>query len=98
MVYSKVKELIPMDILEPLGNFVTIVTYGDANLFHDLITGRSVMGILHLLNQTPIDDFSRKQSTVETATYGSKYVTTWTAVEQIMDLCLALRYLCIPLH
>ena len=96
-VYGEVKELIPMDIPEPLGNFVTTVTYGDTNLFHDLITGKSVIGILHLLNQTPIDYFSKKQSMVDTATYGSKYVMARTAVEQIIDLCLTLRYLCIPL-
>jgi hypothetical protein len=44
--------------------------YVDANLFHGLITGRSVTGILHLVNKTPIDwyVYSKKQATVETAT------------------------------
>jgi 5-formaminoimidazole-4-carboxamide-1-beta-D-ribofuranosyl 5'-monophosphate synthetase len=32
---------------------VRITTYEDANLMHDLVTGRS-SGIIHLLNQTPI--------------------------------------------
>ena len=60
-VYGDVNELIPNDIPEPLGNYVTTITYCDANLFHDLLTGRSVMGILHLLNRTPIDYFSKSK-------------------------------------
>jgi hypothetical protein len=67
---------------------VTLTHYVDANLFHDLITGRSVTGILHLVNKTPIDWYSKKQATVETATYGSEYVAARTCVEQIMDLRL----------
>jgi len=32
-----------------------------AILFHDIISSRSVTGILHVLNQTPIDWFSKKR-------------------------------------
>ena len=32
---------------------VITATYEDANLYHDYLTGRSVTGILHLVNQTP---------------------------------------------
>jgi hypothetical protein len=54
-IYGKVEELIPEDIPEPLGNLVTMTHYKDANLYHDIITGRAVTGILHLLNKPPID-------------------------------------------
>ena len=54
-VYGDVKELVPQDIPEPLGNPVVTISYVDANLFHDIITGRSVSGILHMLNKTPIE-------------------------------------------
>jgi len=43
----------------PLGKFVTLMQYVDANLYHDLITGKSVTGILHLANKTPIDWYSK---------------------------------------
>ena len=66
------------------------ISYVDANLFHDIITGRSVSGILHMLNKTPIEYFSKKQSIVETATYGSEYVAARIATEQIMDLHIIL--------
>jgi hypothetical protein len=65
-VYGKVEELLPVDAPEPLGNY-----YVDANLMHDVATGRSVTGILHLVNKTPIEWYSKKQAAVETATYGS---------------------------
>ena len=37
--------------------------------------------------------YTRKQGTVETATYGSEYVAGRTATEQIMDHRVSLRYL-----
>ena len=92
-VYGEVKELIPENIPIPLGKFVTLVTYVDANLFHNMITGRSVTGILHFINKTPFDWYSKKQGTVETATYGSEFVAARTATEQIIDHRLTLRYL-----
>ena len=96
-VYGNVKEIIPKDIPEALGNEVMSVTYVDANLLHDLLTGRSVTGILHMLNKTPIDWFSKRQATVETATYGSKFTAARIAVEQIIDLRTTLRYFGVPI-
>ena len=97
-VYENPKELIPKDIPAPLGRFVQLTHYCDANLMHDLSTGRSVTGILHFLNKTPIDWYSKKQATVETATYGSEFVAARTCVEQIIDLRLTLRYLGVPIR
>ena len=65
-VYGDVKEVIPTDAPEPLGKPVAPTSFVDANLYHDYITGRSVTGVLHLLNKTPMDWFARKQATVET--------------------------------
>ncbi len=82
----------------PLGKEVQTTTFVDANLHHDLISGQSVTGILHLLNKTPIDWYSKLQSTVETATFGSEYVAARTATEQIIDLRITLRYLGVPVR
>ena len=57
-----------------LGKYVTLTTYVDANLYHDMLSGRSVTGILHLINKTPFEWYSKKQATVETATYGSEFI------------------------
>ena len=67
-MYGKVKELTPNDASEPLGNHVVTKSYHDDNLLHNVIAGRSVTGVLHVLNKTPIDWHSKIQSTVETAT------------------------------
>jgi hypothetical protein len=95
--YGDVKEIIPDDIPEPLGKEVISTTYVDANLYHCMVTGRSVTGILHFVNGTVIDWYSKKQSTVETATYGSEFVAAKTAVDQIIDLRITLRYLGVPI-
>jgi hypothetical protein len=61
-------------------------TYQDANLQHDLVTGRAMSGIIHLVNQTPIASYCKKQNTVETASIGSEFMVARHACEQIIDL------------
>ena len=75
-IYGDVKEDVPTDAPEPLGKYVLLMHYLDANLYHDMLTGRWVSGILHFLNQTPMDWYSKKQGSVETATYGSKFMAS----------------------
>jgi hypothetical protein len=54
-VYHGAKEEIPHDMPTPRGKRVKMTSFFDANLYHDLISGKSVTGILHLFNKTPID-------------------------------------------
>ena len=63
----------------------------DANLNHCLATGKSLTGCLHFVNKTPVDWYSKKEATVETATYGSEFVAAKTATEQIMDIRQTLK-------
>jgi hypothetical protein len=97
-VYGAIQELLPEDAPEPLGKWVTLTHFVDANLMHDMITGRSLTGILHLMNKTPIEWYSKKQATVEVATYGSEMVAMRTCVEQIIELRSTLRYLGVPVR
>jgi hypothetical protein len=97
-IYGNVSEAVPKDAPEPLGKPVTMTHYQDANLYHDIITGRSITAILHFLNKFPIDWYSKKQATVETATYGCKYISARTCVDQIVDLRTTLQYLGIPIR
>ena len=97
-VYGNVQELVPKDAPKPLGKAVTTVTYKDANLYHDMLTGRAVTGVLHLCNQTLVDWYSKRQATVETATFGSEFTAARTAVDQIIDLRTTLRYLGVPVN
>ena len=52
----------------------------------------------HFLNKTPIDWYAKKQATVETATYGSEYISARTCIEQATDLRITLRYLGVPIN
>jgi hypothetical protein len=97
-VYGHVEELMAKDAPPPLGKEVIVTTYVDANLYHDLISGRALTGIFHLLNGTPIDWYSKRQATVETATYGSEFVAARIATDQIIDLRITLRYLGVPVE
>jgi hypothetical protein len=80
-VYGNVQEEIARDLTEPLGNPVVLVSYVDANLQHDMLTGRSVTGVLHFCNQTLVDWCSKRQACVQTATFGSEFVAARIAVD-----------------
>lgn len=97
-VYGDVSELLPKDAPAPLGKNVTLTHYYDANLFHCMLTGRSLTAVLHFYNKTPVDWYSKKQATVETATYGSEYTAARTCIDQAVDHRLYLRYLGIPIR
>ena len=56
------------------------------------------MGIIHLLNGTPMDWYTKRQDTVETATYGSEFVAARVATDQIIDLRITLRQLGVPVE
>ena len=47
---------------------------------------------------TPIDAYTKRQSTVETATFGSEFVAARTAVDQIIDIRTTLRYFGVPIR
>jgi len=95
-VYGNIKEEVPDNAPKPLGKPVVMTSYVDANLYHDYSTGRAVTGILHFYNQTPIDWYTKKQATVESATYGAEFVAARIAKEQITARRLDLRYLGVP--
>ena len=96
-VYGDVKEQLPSDLPAPKGKPVRTTSFIDANLMFCKATGRSATGILHFVQATPIDWYSKRQSTVETATYGSEFVAGRTATDQVIDIWLTLRYMGAPL-
>ena len=95
-VHGKVSELLPEDAPAPKGKHVVTISYHDANLHHNVVTGRSVTGVLHFINKTPVDWHSKKQAAAETAAYGSEHSSARTCAEQILDLRITLRCLGAP--
>jgi hypothetical protein len=86
-VYGPNDEELQDNIPTPRGKPFRTTTYEDANLIHCLVTGRSMSGINHLVNQTPLQWFCKKQNVLETATNGSEFMVARQATEHIMDLC-----------
>ena len=96
-VYGNVQEIVPNDCPKPLAKSVTTTNTLEANLLHCLATGASLTACLHFCIQTPTDWYSKKQATVETATYATEFVAAKTATGQIMDLRYTLMYLGVPI-
>ena len=96
-VYGDVNELMPTNAPESLEAPIILTHYVDANLYHYMLTGRSITGIINFINKTPIDLFSKKNNTGKIATYGSEFLAVCICVEQIIDLRTALRYLGFPI-
>ena len=63
-VYSGALEQIPHDTPKPLGKHVQTTHYVDASLHHDIGTGKAVTAVLHFLNQTLIDAYSKRHHLV----------------------------------
>jgi hypothetical protein len=54
-------------------------------------------GVIHMVNQTPVQAFCKKQNVVETETYGSEFMAASQATEQIMNLRYTLSMMGIPI-
>ena len=91
--YPDAEEEIPKDMPEPTGKKVKITVYVDADHAHDVVTRRSITGILVFVNNTPIQWVCKRQKTVETSTYGSELVAARLATEVIMEVQYNLRML-----
>ena len=58
--------------------------------------GISVTIIIHFVNKTPIEWYSKKQMTVEMSTYGYELSESRICVEKIIYLRTTFRYLEVP--
>ena len=60
IVYGSPHEEIDLNASPPKGKPVQLSSFFDANLMHDVVTGRSASGILEFINQMPINRFSKQ--------------------------------------
>ena len=85
-LYPGACEEIPYDMPIPKMKPVNISCIYDASHAPCLVTRRSVSGIVLMLNNTILRCTSKRQNTVESATYGAEMVAGRLAVEQVMDV------------
>ena len=96
-LYREAKEWIPENAPEPKGKEVVTSHFEDSSLYHCKVTGRAVTGIIHMINKTPIEWFSKRQSCVEVSTYGAEFASAKTCVEQVIGIHYDLRMMGIPI-
>jgi hypothetical protein len=95
--YPDGSEEIPKDLPPEKEPRVRMTVYIDADHAHDLVTRRSITGILVILNNTPIRWVSKRQKTVETSTYGSELVASRVATDLILEVRYMIRSLRVAL-
>jgi Reverse transcriptase (RNA-dependent DNA polymerase) len=97
-VYGEPFEEIPDNAPEPKGKAARQTLYVDANLEHCKVTGRSAMGGVFMVQGTIVGHFSRRQSTVETATYASEFIAARAALDEALAIRYELRMLGAPIE
>jgi len=97
-IYRDAIDKIPLNAPEPRGKAVQVNVYVDADHAGNKVTRRSQTGILIFLNMAPISWFSKKQSTVESSTFGSEMVALKIATEKIIGIHYKLRMMGVPIE
>ena len=95
--YGDIKEETPPGCPEPKMKPIDITVYFDASFACDLITRRSVTGIIVFMGSTPMRWHCKKQNTVETSTYGAEIVAGRLGVEAVLEFRYVLRMLGVPI-
>ena len=74
-----------------------ITLFVDADHARDKVTSQSVSGILLLINNTVVKTFSKRQTTVESSTYGFELVAARLATDQAVELIYTLQMIGVPI-
>ena len=96
-IYGDIKEELPPDMQEPLGNVVTTYCFIDANHAGNLVMRQLHTGVLLFVQNAPIIWYSKGQNTVETSLFGSEFVALHIAKNLIVSLHYKLRMFGAPL-
>ena len=96
--YGDVMELMPKNAPRAIGKEFIIRAFVDADFAGDSLTRRSRTGFVVYLNGAPIFWFSKKQSSLETSSFGSEFVAMRQCCEYLRGLRYKLRMMGIPVQ
>ena len=96
-LYADASEVLPPNAPKPRGKPIQINCFVDSDHAGDRLTRRSHTGIIIYINKAPISWYSKKQTTVESSTFGSEFVALRIATEQIISLRYKLRMFGVPI-
>ena len=87
--YPDAKEELPLNMPEPCGHSVLINCLVDADHAGDVVSKKSHTGIIFFVNRSPIIWYSKWQNTVETSSFGSKFIALRIAMGMIEGLSIS---------
>ena len=96
-LYGDITEEDPPNMLEPLGRPLQITMFVDANHANNVVTRRSHSGIFIFVQNAMIIAYSKRQNTIESATFGSELVSMRIGKELIVKLRIKLKMFGCPL-
>lgn len=97
LIYVDAQEDLPHNAPEPRGLPLQINCFVDSDHAGNKVTHRSHTGILIFCNNALIIWYTKKQTTIESSTYGSEFVALRIASELITSLRYKLRMFGIPI-
>jgi hypothetical protein len=95
--YGDVKEAVPPNAPAPRGCPVVMRCYVDSDHAGNQLTRRSRSGFIQMLNMAVVAWYSKKQGSIEGASFGSEFVALKTAVEANRALRYKLRMMGVPI-
>ncbi|KAL7458099.1 hypothetical protein ACHAXS_000416 [Conticribra weissflogii] len=84
--YGEVEETIPPNAPKPIGKVVDLCMFVDSDHAGDQCTQRSCSRFLLYLNTDLMSWYSKKQSTIETCTFGTEFVAMKTGIEELCGI------------
>lgn len=96
--YPDMKDPLPDDAPKPLGLELLISAYVDADHAGDKSNRRSRSGFIIMLNMAPVYWFTKKQTVVETSSFGSEFIAMRQCCEYLRGLRYKLRMMGIPVN
>jgi hypothetical protein len=89
-------EVLPLNMPQPRGMGFTMRAKVDADHAGDTVTRRSRTGFIVYLNSSPVYWFSKKQTSVESSSFGSEFIAMKQCCEYLRGLRYKLRMMGIP--
>lgn len=90
------KEVLPSNMPEPRGMGFTMRAKVDADHATDTVSRRSRTGFIVYLNCAPVYWFAKKQTSVESSSFGSEFIAMKVCCEYLRGLRYKLRMMGIP--
>ena len=96
--YPGARDEIPPDMPEALGKALQQTVFVDASHAANVVTRQSRSGVLIFLNRAPILWYSKKQTSIETSSFGSEFQALKVGLELLLGLRYKIRMMGIPLE